>query len=75
MFQQMGQLDADQSALTEGEQLLGGGVDELDAEPFIHQNDGSQQVVEQYPGLIRAGWHWFLPKTVLYTSYAPMWCI
>ncbi len=75
MFQQVGQLDPDQPTLAEGEQLFGRRVDELDAEPLIHQDDGGQQVIEQYLGLIRAGWHRFLPKTVLYTSNAPMWCI
>ena len=40
---------------------------ELNAETFIHENDGGQQIVQECLGVVRAGWHRFLPKTVLYT--------
>ena len=75
MLQQMGQFDPDQSPFAEGKQLFGRWVDELNAEPLIHQDDGGQQVVQECLGVIQAGWHRFLPKTVLYTYYAPIWCI
>lgn len=75
MFQQMGQFDADQPAFTEGEQLFSRRVDELDAEPLIHQDHGGQQIIQECFGVVRAGWHRFLPKTVLHTCYAPIWCI
>lgn len=67
VFQQVGQFDADQPSFAEGKQLLCRRVDELNAETFIHENDGGQQVVQECLGVVRAGWHRFLPKTVLYT--------
>ena len=67
VLQQVGQLDPDESPLTEGKQLFCRRVDELNAEPLIHQDDGGQQVVQECLGVIHAGWHRFLPKTVLHT--------